>query len=608
MANYKFTSKSIPARSRSDRSTSVVASSSAGEAVDLSGYLTVAEFKRYFELVDVAEDGADPVYMVHVVPAGGLSTNGTLSANGLGDEPEDSAGLDEAALKAYLDQYGYATQSWANSTFAPLGSAGGGLDEAELGAYLSQYGYATQSWVNQQGFLISHQSLSGYATQIWVNGQGFATQTWVANQGYLTQHQSLAGYATETWVKNQDYMTTTTAEARYVTLGTAQTISGQKTYGSLQIFNEGIKIGSALLTYDSVNQCLKVDKAFSSDDALSAKGVGDVPVSGDGGNVDLSNYVTQNQLATFWGVYGGSGLSISDSKLSLVNSNGVVLSTITLPSSTSGVDEGAVLAYINSYAGQELSVSGNKLSLLNGYGGSISSVTLPSGSSVDLSGYATQEQLEMYYRAIPMSADLSNGQINFTNTLGYNLFSVDVSSLGGSASNTSVVYFSGSSTGSAIVCVDLFGSKTIGLLGSLTKYNTSATVNLGTSARPLDAAYFASVTATSVTQTSDMRYKEVIADLPLAIEQIADAPIFQFVYTDGDSTLHAGTSAQYWQTVLPEVIHGYEDDKLTMEYGTAALMAGVVNAREVIKLRGEVARLTAIVEQLTIKEVTDDND
>ena len=81
---------------------------------------------------------------------------------------------------------------------------------------------------------------------------------------------------------------------------------------------------------------------------------------------------------------------------------------------------------------------------------------------------------------------------------------------------------------------------------------------------------------------SDMRHKHVIEDIELDVEQIADAPIFDFTFK-GNSMKHSGTSAQYWQKVLPNVVRG--DDMLMMEYAQAAMVAVVSLAREVRELK-----------------------
>ena len=88
-------------------------------------------------------------------------------------------------------------------------------------------GYATEQWVESQGYLKEHQDISNLATKtelteaetnlqgnitslsesvardlanVDVDLTGYATETWVQNQGYLTEHQDISGLATKTEV------------------------------------------------------------------------------------------------------------------------------------------------------------------------------------------------------------------------------------------------------------------------------------------------------------------------------------------------------------------------------------------------------------------------
>ena len=99
------------------------------------------------------------------------------------------------------------------------------------------------------------------------------------------------------------------------------------------------------------------------------------------------------------------------------------------------------------------------------------------------------------------------------------------------------------------------------------------------------------VTATSFPTSSDERLKSKISDVLLTAEQIANAPAINFKYKDGDQSIHAGTIAQYWQGILPAVIMG-KSDRLTMDYGPAAMVAVINLAKEVVALRQEISRLS----------------
>ena len=95
-----------------------------------------------------------------------------------------------------------------------------------------------------------------------------------------------------------------------------------------------------------------------------------------------------------------------------------------------------------------------------------------------------------------------------------------------------------------------------------------------------------------VSSGSDIRLKDIIRNVDLTLEDVARAPIFEFTYKDKrDDKIHLGTSAQYWQPILPSVICTLPDNYLTMEYQTAALAAAVMTARTVLTHDDEIAAL-----------------
>ena len=101
-----------------------------------------------------------------------------------------------------------------------------------------------------------------------------------------------------------------------------------------------------------------------------------------------------------------------------------------------------------------------------------------------------------------------------------------------------------------------------------------------------------------VTGASDGRKKDVIEEAKLTLEQIAEAPAVKFRWKDKrDEDVHAGTIAQYWQKVLPEVVSD-KGDELGVNYGAAAMVASINLAKEVVELRKMVLELKAEIEQL----------
>lgn len=91
--------------------------------------------------------------------------------------------------------------------------------------------------------------------------------------------------------------------------------------------------------------------------------------------------------------------------------------------------------------------------------------------------------------------------------------------------------------------------------------------------------------------TSDMRLKNKGRDIFLSIKDIARAPAFEYTWKDGTPGEMVGSSAQYWQKVLPPSVKVKKDGYMTMFYGHTALVATISLARHVETLEERVERL-----------------
>lgn len=103
-----------------------------------------------------------------------------------------------------------------------------------------------------------------------------------------------------------------------------------------------------------------------------------------------------------------------------------------------------------------------------------------------------------------------------------------------------------------------------------------------------------------VATSSDIRKKNVVSyDLPLTLNQIADAPTIKFTWKDNAKLgEQVGSIAQYWQKVLPQTIRVEKDDTLSLQYGVAALVAAITTARKVVDHEKEIAQLKNRVKAL----------
>jgi hypothetical protein len=113
----------------------------------------------------------------------------------------------------------------------------------------------------------------------------------------------------------------------------------------------------------------------------------------------------------------------------------------------------------------------------------------------------------------------------------------------------------------------------------------------------------------AITALSDARKKDIMGEAGVTVEQIAHAPAVQFLWKDKERRKdgqQVGTLAQYWQTVLPEVVSD-KGGELSMQYGVAALVSSIITARKVVdherriaELEKENERLKKEVEQLRL--------
>ena len=96
---------------------------------------------------------------------------------------------------------------------------------------------------------------------------------------------------------------------------------------------------------------------------------------------------------------------------------------------------------------------------------------------------------------------------------------------------------------------------------------------------------------------SDVRFKDIIKDHRIALESIAQAPLFTFKWKDReDDTIHLGTSAQYWEDVCPWLVKG--TDFKVLDYSTLGVAIGISLANKTVDLEERVKILEKENEQL----------
>lgn len=139
------------------------------------------------------------------------------------------------------------------------------------------------------------------------------------------------------------------------------------------------------------------------------------------------------------------------------------------------------------------------------------------------------------------------------------------------------------------------------------RISASGNVGIGTSSPSEKLHVEGNINATgTVTQGSDIRFKDVIEDKTIKIEDIANGPLFTFRWNDGreDDNIYLGTSAQYWETVTPWLVKGGDFkvlDYATLAYGGVKSLAMKVLEQEktIDNLKNEVQELKQLVKNLT---------
>ena len=96
--------------------------------------------------------------------------------------------------------------------------------------------------------------------------------------------------------------------------------------------------------------------------------------------------------------------------------------------------------------------------------------------------------------------------------------------------------------------------------------------------------------------TSDIRLKEIINPLYVSYKDIANLPLFDFKWKNGNPGILTGTSAQAVKRILPNLVNG--DDLLTLSYSTLGVVAGITACKELTKQEEEIIRLKERVEEL----------
>lgn len=96
---------------------------------------------------------------------------------------------------------------------------------------------------------------------------------------------------------------------------------------------------------------------------------------------------------------------------------------------------------------------------------------------------------------------------------------------------------------------------------------------------------------------SDVRFKDIQEDADIKVEDIANAPYFAFKWNDrDDNDTHVGTSAQYWEKILPELVNG--EDFKTLNYASLGVAMGISLAKNAMNHEERIKQLEEQIEIL----------
>lgn len=104
------------------------------------------------------------------------------------------------------------------------------------------------------------------------------------------------------------------------------------------------------------------------------------------------------------------------------------------------------------------------------------------------------------------------------------------------------------------------------------------------------------VSAKGQNTSSDMRLKNVLNKVVLGVKDIANAPSVRFSWKNGGG-VDVGSSAQYWQGLLPDAVKE-RDGMLEMQYANIALLSAIALAKNFETIDERIARLEKENEEL----------
>ena len=140
-------------------------------------------------------------------------------------------------------------------------------------------------------------------------------------------------------------------------------------------------------------------------------------------------------------------------------------------------------------------------------------------------------------------------------------------------------------------------ASTIGIQGNVRPHSNNS-YTLGTSSYQWSTVYGVNgIFSGDTSSGSDIRFKDIIKNKTLKIEDIAKAPLFTFRWNDReDDSIHLGSSAQYWEKVCPWIVTG--EDFKSLNYATLGVAMGISLAKKAVNHEARIKELEKEIKRL----------
>lgn len=102
--------------------------------------------------------------------------------------------------------------------------------------------------------------------------------------------------------------------------------------------------------------------------------------------------------------------------------------------------------------------------------------------------------------------------------------------------------------------------------------------------------------------SSDINLKNVIDNITLSSEDIANTRAIKFTYKNNNERVYIGTVAQDWEKILPDAVSKTKDGALTLDYNGAAMVSIISLAKKIVEQEDKIEKLENLVKELLNKK------